>query len=266
MDTRQCLEILELECVTSTKQLKDAYRKMVKAWHPDRFHGDSSLAQQAEVKLKAINQAYQHLLAYFDPKFSKSLKITCPSEKNGSAFNGSRRRPADSQRERSRPSSGANTGGYKNSVQFNHIKVYAAPKKSFLGRLALLAVFCFFIAVTCVVVYLILNVDKITAGTRSAASGVLQKLDHDLQQELAAKIKKIGNAQINLPPDPADGKNSGEELPAADNKEYYEIHLTGGTIIMTQEWWNEGDMVMFRQHGGAMGVEKERVEKIVAHK
>jgi hypothetical protein len=86
----------------------------------------------------------------------------------------------------------------------------------------------------------------------------------DLEQELATKINKIGGAPINLPPDPADGKNSDEEFPLINNKEYHEIHLNGGTIIMTQQWWNEGDMVMFRQHGGAMGIEKSRVKKIVA--
>ena len=48
------------------------------------------------------------------------------------------------------------------------------------------------------------------------------------------------------------------------NKEFYEIHLSGGTVIVTRGWWYEGDMVMFKQHGGSMGVEKNRVEEIVA--
>jgi hypothetical protein len=264
MDTRQCLEILGLECVTSPKQLKDAYRKMVKLWHPDRFHGNSGLAQQADVKIREINRAYNHLLTYFDPNRSKFLKTACHPSDTESAFDQNGPRPASSQRERSRPFPGTKSAGPKNSAQFDHIKIYAAPKKSFIGRLALCAVFCFFSAVTCLVVYLILNMDKITTGTRAIASGVLEKVEVDLEHELAAKIKKIGGAKINLPPDPADGKNSPEEFPLTDNKEYYEIHLDGGTIIMTQEWWNEGDMVMFRQYGGAMGIEKGRVKKIVA--
>jgi DnaJ domain len=266
MDTRQCLEILELECVTSPKQLKDAYRKMVKLWHPDRFHDNSGLAQQAEVKIREINRAYKHLLTYFDPNLSKFLKTACHSSDKESAFDQNGCRSASSQRQRSSSFSGTNNAGHKNSAQFDHIKIYAAPKKSVIGRLALCAVFCFFTAVTCLVVYLIFNFDKITSGTRGIASGVLEKVEVDLEHELAAKIKKIGGAQINLPPDPADEKNSGEEFPLSNNKEYYEIHLDGGTIIMTQEWWNEGDMVMFRQYGGAMGIEKGRVKKIVAQK
>jgi hypothetical protein len=42
-------------------EIKDAYRVLAKVWHPDRFHSDERLRQQAEEKLKEINSAY-HLL------------------------------------------------------------------------------------------------------------------------------------------------------------------------------------------------------------
>ena len=264
MDTRQCLEILELECITSAKQLKDAYRKMVKVWHPDRFHGDSGLVRQAEVKIREINLAYQHLLAYFDPKLRKYLKTTPPPSANDCSFDGSGCQSAGSQRDRFRSFSGTNAADHKNFAQFNHIKICAAPPKSFLSRLALFAVFCFFAAVTCMMVYLIFNVDKITSGTTSTASGILQKVKVDLEHDLAAKIKKIGGVQIDLPPEPAGGKDSGAESLSSNSEKYYEIHLNGGAVIMTRQWWNEGDMVMFKQYTGEMGVEKERIEKIVA--
>jgi hypothetical protein len=82
MDTRQCLKILELENVASIDELKQAYLKMVKSWHPDRFHGNPRKEQLAEVKLKEIYQAYKHLCAYFDPDQSKNLKTSnSPSNK-----------------------------------------------------------------------------------------------------------------------------------------------------------------------------------------
>ena len=43
-------------------EIKDAYRVLAKVWHPDRFHGDERLRQQAEEKLKEINSAYQLLI------------------------------------------------------------------------------------------------------------------------------------------------------------------------------------------------------------
>jgi curved DNA-binding protein CbpA len=42
-------------------EIKDAFRMLAKVWHPDRFHSDERLRQQAEEKLKEINAAYQLL-------------------------------------------------------------------------------------------------------------------------------------------------------------------------------------------------------------
>jgi len=44
------------------EQIKDAHRMLAKVWHPDRFHSDERLRQQAEEKLKEINSAYQLLI------------------------------------------------------------------------------------------------------------------------------------------------------------------------------------------------------------
>lgn len=52
---------LELKPGASQKAVKEAYRELVKVWHPDRFSGDSKLEKRAEEKLKAINLAYERL-------------------------------------------------------------------------------------------------------------------------------------------------------------------------------------------------------------
>ncbi len=52
------LQALELDGQASEKQIRDAYRTLVKVWHPDRFQSDPALRGAAEAKLKALNAAY----------------------------------------------------------------------------------------------------------------------------------------------------------------------------------------------------------------
>ena len=264
MDTRQCLEILELESVTSPEELRQAYRNMVQIWHPDRFHGNSSLEQLAQVKLQKINQAYKQLRSYFDPDQRKHLKTSSTPSSEKSSFQG-RTHPSESyQRKQARNFSNADKyGGPEKSSQFERVRVYPAPRKSFFGRLALCGVFCFFIAISCLVVYFILNMDKIASRSRGLASEAIEQMKIELEKDLAVKTEGIGGLQINFPSDQTDGQNAADEFQPLENQTYYEIHLDGGTIIMTETWWHEGDMVMYKQYGGAMGVEKSRVEKIV---
>ena len=55
------LRVLELDSRATEKQIKDAYRMLIKVWHPDRFHGDESLRWSAEQKIKNVNLAYRML-------------------------------------------------------------------------------------------------------------------------------------------------------------------------------------------------------------
>ena len=52
------LRVLELSSDATEKEIKDAYRLLVKVWHPDRFEGDDAIQEAAEAKLKQINAAY----------------------------------------------------------------------------------------------------------------------------------------------------------------------------------------------------------------
>ena len=42
-------------------EIRNAYRLLVKVWHPDRFQTDQRVKESAEAKLKAINSAYNFL-------------------------------------------------------------------------------------------------------------------------------------------------------------------------------------------------------------
>lgn len=55
------LQVLELRAGASEREIKAAYRMLVKVWHPDRFQGDKALKDAADVKLKSINTAYVFL-------------------------------------------------------------------------------------------------------------------------------------------------------------------------------------------------------------
>ena len=44
---KECFQILELEFSASPEDAKQAYRELVKVWHPDRFIGDDKLQFRA---------------------------------------------------------------------------------------------------------------------------------------------------------------------------------------------------------------------------
>ncbi len=57
----EALEILALRPGATPVQIKEAYRDLVKVWHPDRFGSDARLRVKAEEKLQRINEAYRVL-------------------------------------------------------------------------------------------------------------------------------------------------------------------------------------------------------------
>ena len=57
------LQALELDTSAREGQIEDAYRTLVKVWHPDRFQNDPNLRLAAEEKLKEINAAHEFLLS-----------------------------------------------------------------------------------------------------------------------------------------------------------------------------------------------------------
>ncbi len=59
---KTCCDILELPEVPSLPELKSAYKKLIKQWHPDRFHSDARLERLAQQKAKKINEAYRYLV------------------------------------------------------------------------------------------------------------------------------------------------------------------------------------------------------------
>jgi hypothetical protein len=77
MDTRTAFSVLGLPATAPPEAVKDAYRDLVKVWHPDRFAGDARLQAKATDRMRELNEAYAVAVAH------------------ASSFpSGSRRRPA----------------------------------------------------------------------------------------------------------------------------------------------------------------------------
>ncbi len=66
-DLSICLSILGLEALPDPGQLRQAYKALIKQWHPDRFFGREELAELALRKTQRINLAYRYLLELVRP-------------------------------------------------------------------------------------------------------------------------------------------------------------------------------------------------------
>ena len=64
MDIEKCFEILRVSSLSSSDEVKQAYRDLVNVWHPDRFSHNDRLRKKAEEELKRINLAYQEILQF----------------------------------------------------------------------------------------------------------------------------------------------------------------------------------------------------------
>ena len=60
-ETHRYYQVLGLKPGAALDEIKQAYRDMVKVWHPDRFTNEPRLGRIAEHKLKEINEAYEGL-------------------------------------------------------------------------------------------------------------------------------------------------------------------------------------------------------------
>ena len=61
MPVQDALKILGLKPAATPDEIRQAYRDLVKVWHPDRFGTDARLRTKAEEHLKAINAAFHTL-------------------------------------------------------------------------------------------------------------------------------------------------------------------------------------------------------------
>ena len=51
---KEAFEVLALKPGATPAEIKEAYRDLVKVWHPDRFANDLRLRQKAKFQLKVV--------------------------------------------------------------------------------------------------------------------------------------------------------------------------------------------------------------------
>ena len=84
---KKYFSILKLKPDADLDELKLAYRKRVKSWHPDKFPSSSErLQKMAHDKLHEVNVAYQHLKKYIKIESRKAAKG--PARENRDASTG----------------------------------------------------------------------------------------------------------------------------------------------------------------------------------
>jgi len=61
MKLKKCYQRLELSPDATATEIRQAYKRLVKNWHPDKFEANTSMKAYAEERLKIINAAYDFL-------------------------------------------------------------------------------------------------------------------------------------------------------------------------------------------------------------
>lgn len=81
----EALDVLGLNLGATSAEVKEAYRDLVKVWHPDRFGSDPRLRQKAEEKLRQVNDAYRILQSPLHPDFTlrRNTEPPAASHKSG---------------------------------------------------------------------------------------------------------------------------------------------------------------------------------------
>jgi hypothetical protein len=82
---KRAYQILGVPLFASALSIKQAYRQLVKRWHPDRYPSGSSSHAEASQMIKLINQAYSEIehapLRYYSgdkPRVQQRVKSTYP--------------------------------------------------------------------------------------------------------------------------------------------------------------------------------------------
>ena len=75
-EIQRCYRVLGLPPSESMDGIKRAFRRLVKEWHPDRFHHDAQQSRTGNEKLKELIPAYERLVAFHSGLFSEKLPFT----------------------------------------------------------------------------------------------------------------------------------------------------------------------------------------------
>src|SRR5664279_5225340 len=78
MSDGDCRRVLDVPADATPETIRQAYRDLVRVWHPDRFQTDERLRKVAGDHLREVNEAYEALKNYRPPE------RTCPRPEEAS--------------------------------------------------------------------------------------------------------------------------------------------------------------------------------------
>lgn len=256
MKIERCLQILELDSLDSVEQLKSAYRDLVNVWHPDRFQSNTRLNQRAEKKLREINIAYRHLLTYFESGPRNPTKMINTLDRYVQSGSGARNNTSIQIKNQVGNSLERRDDVCRiKTCQYRESNPSTVPGSSAQGRWVVFGFLAVLVVVSGLIIYFLSNTDTVVSKSNAPASDALKKIMVELEEKQSAKKNSSSFQRII--------RDFGAESKEGDNKRYFEIHLNSGSIIVTDSWWHKGNMIMYRIDGGSMGIEKNRVKKIV---
>ena len=68
MTWQEACRILELTIPNTLEEVREAFSIQVKAWHPDRFEGDSKMQRIGTSKMKLINEAFGYIKEHWEER------------------------------------------------------------------------------------------------------------------------------------------------------------------------------------------------------
>jgi hypothetical protein len=259
MDLKRCLEVLELKNATSISQVKHAYRELVHVWHPDRFPSNSPIKKRADEKIREINIAYENLIAFLSAEHQKDkLSLLGAKTSVGSATKQSVSKRGVKEK------TSYTSGNDETKAAAPRIRTPISPaapgrKTSIPGKYVVLGLLSLLIAFSALILNYISDIDESTFEGRPAMS-ILNKLKPDSSKarpiEKSYKLKKTKPNTIEI----IEEKISN---PSPGMKQYFEIHLKSGSIIIAETWWEQNNMIMYKTKHGIMGIEKDSIKEIV---
>jgi hypothetical protein len=256
MNLQRCLKILELETTGSLHEAKRTYKDLVRVWHPDRFQSNPRLKQKADQKLREINLAYNYLRSYIESSQAGGLSTPGVTSPPSPSVIDAASYADQSGGHRTGRSSRAATGNKNtDTARFAVPVTKVVPRTSSIGRYVLMAFLCVFVAIAALIVYFLSNTDKIASKTRGMASEAMEKIVDNLKKNESISKNDLSVQRFINELD--------RTTKSAESEKKFEIHLDSCSIIMTEAWWEESDMIMYRVDGGSMGIERSRVKKIV---
>ena len=89
----------------------------------------------------------------------------------------------------------------------------------------------------------------------------MKKLTGDSQQ--SKPIEESNSRHRKLTDTRYFGKDKSDSSLSNQQYNYCEIYLKGGSVIIAETWWEQGDMIMYKTKLGILGIEKNTVEKII---